>query len=87
MRAEVPVPHGERSSQPGWIAVALRACAPSRPGAWKTTWWQPAIREVSGVHRRVGVVDGGHDRQACRDELSARAGSTSSPTEAASTIA
>ena len=24
IRAEVPVPHGERSSQPGWIAVALR---------------------------------------------------------------
>src|SRR3712207_8456247 len=22
IRAEVPVPHGERSSQPGWIAVA-----------------------------------------------------------------
>ena len=25
IRALVPVPHGERSSQPGWIAVALRA--------------------------------------------------------------
>ena len=37
MRAEVPVPHGERSSHPGWIAVALRASAPSRPGSWNTT--------------------------------------------------
>ena len=27
---EVPVPHGERSSQPGWIAVALRRAV--RPG-------------------------------------------------------
>ena len=34
-RADVPVPHGERSSQPGWIDVAARASAPSRPGAWK----------------------------------------------------
>ena len=31
-RADVPVPHGERSSQPGWIDVAARASAPSRPG-------------------------------------------------------
>ena len=32
IRAEVPVPHGERSSHPGWIAVALRASAPFRAG-------------------------------------------------------
>ena len=36
IRADVPVPHGERSSQPGWIDVAARADAPSRPGSANT---------------------------------------------------
>ena len=56
MRAHVPVPHGERSSQPGWIEVALRASAPSRPGAWKTTWWQPRDALVDRVHRARGTA-------------------------------
>ena len=67
----MPVPHGERSSQPGWIAVAARASAPSAPGAWKTTCRQPPTRddadwgvlfiEVSGClpmcgHGTIGVA-------------------------------
>lgn len=35
IRAEVPVPHGERSNHPGWIAIACRECRASDPGAAK----------------------------------------------------
>ena len=33
MRALVPVPHGERSNQPGWMAIACRECRAVDPGA------------------------------------------------------
>lgn len=33
MRAEVPVPQGDRSNQPGWMAMAWRECAAVEPGA------------------------------------------------------
>ena len=62
-------PAGERSSQPGWIEVAATASAPSRPGSWKTTWWQPLIRGVRRVDRAVGRVDRRHHRQARLDQL------------------
>ena len=38
IRAEVPVPHGERSNQPGWIAIACRESRASEPGAMNSTW-------------------------------------------------
>ena len=69
MRALVPVPHGERSSQPGWIArrVARRA---RRRG--------PARGRRRGGSRRCarrrdarasGIVDRGHDRAPRLDQL------------------
>ena len=84
MRADVPVPHGERSSQPGWIDVAPRASAPSRPGAVKITWRQPAMRSSSGC---TGRSTAAITRRPASISSSARPGSTASPTEAASTIA
>ena len=67
-----PVPHGERSSQPGWIAVALRAFAPSWPGAWNTTCLQPRIAASSGCTGARGRVDRVGDGQPARDQLAPR---------------
>ena len=87
MRADVPVPHGERSSQPGWIEVAARACAPSRPGSWKITWWQPEIRSSSGWTGRSLSLIAAITAAPRSTRSSARAGSTATPAAAASTIA
>lgn len=43
IRAHVPVPQGDRSNQPGWMAIALRACPPPRPGAVNWTCLQPLM--------------------------------------------
>src|SRR5690606_7185 len=40
IRALVPVPQGERSNQPGWMAIACRECRAVDPGAFRYTWWQ-----------------------------------------------
>ena len=69
MRALVPVPHGERSSQPGWIETAARASAPSRPGAVKMTWRTPAIRSSSGCTGRSAASIAVHHARARLDQL------------------
>ena len=38
MRALVPVPQGERSNQPGWMAIACREWRAVAPGAIRWTW-------------------------------------------------
>ena len=68
-RADVPVPHGERSSQPGWIAVAARASAPSRPSRVQDDVLAAGHPRVARVHRAVGGVDRGDDREARLDQL------------------
>src|SRR5690625_3292219 len=51
MRALVPVPQGERSNQPGWMAIAWRECLECEPGgggAWGETAWTPRLSARSG---------------------------------------
>ena len=43
MRAEVPVPHGERSNHPGEITIACRECAAVEPGPFTYTWRHPRM--------------------------------------------
>ena len=67
-RADVPVPQGERSSQPGWIEVAARASAPSRPGRVEDDVAAARDARVLGVRRAVGGVDRGDDLLAAVDQ-------------------
>ena len=69
MRAEVPVPHGERSNQPGWIAIACRASAPSDPGAMNSTWWQWSTPLDLGWRGGALLVDRVHDREPGVEDL------------------
>src|SRR5215213_1375524 len=87
IRADVPVPHGERSSQPGWIETAARASAPSRPGAVKITCRTPAMRSSAGCTGGSEASIAAITRAPASISSGARAGSTSRPADAASTIA
>ena len=87
IRAEVPVPQGERSSQPGWIETAARASAPSRPGAVKITWRTPAIRSSSGCTGRSAASIAAITRAPASISSDACSGSTTTCAAAASTIA
>jgi len=87
IRALVPVPHGERSSQPGWIEVAATASAPSRPGSWKTTWWQPLMRLSPGWTGRSAALIAAITARPASISSVLRDGSTASPAEAAGVIA
>ena len=87
IRADVPVPHGERSSQPGWIEVALTASAPSRPGAWKTTWRQPEMCGSAGCTGGAAASMAAMISAPRAIRLSASLGSTFTPASAAGTSA
>src|ERR671919_3097458 len=82
--ADVPVPHGERSSQPGWIDVALRCeRGPSSPGAVKITCLQPTIRSSAGCAGGSAALIAAMTSRPRSMISPLRAGSTASPADEA----
>ena len=72
-RALVPVPHGERSSQPGWIDVAARGVGAVAARLVEDDVVAAGDPRVLRVDRAVGGVDRRHHLEARRDQLAARA--------------
>ena len=69
-RALVPVPHGDRSNQPGWIAIACREWWVVDPGASRyTRELQSAYQPAKGFKGPVVEIVGEFDQLHCANDI------------------